>query len=198
MGLNLSWIATRGLDKAEVLARLGLVMTGQTGEYFDTARSCAELPGDWLIVYANRMDWATPERIAAVSVGGEAVGCQMSETVMWSGAWGCRDGAREWSVTHDPDKDLNGVKVEGDPPSQLPDVMATARRGQERGDDSVDYMFDVPVELVAAVCGFNANELDRGLVFSVLAPEARGGSGPITWLAKLFSGKQSSPGKGAA
>jgi hypothetical protein len=190
MSLTCSWIAIKGLGRPEVLDRLSLAETGETDEFFRVRFACAELPGGWILITSNKLDWASPDRIAEASAGGEAVGCQASEVVMWSGAWGCRDGVRQWSVTHDPDKDPRGVDVKGEPPAQFAEVLKKAKDEQTEADDNVDCIFDVPIDLATAICDFAPFATDSEPVFSVLAPVAMTGdrSGPFAWLGGFLGG----------
>jgi hypothetical protein len=76
-------------------------------------------------------------------------------------------------VTHDPDVDLNGVAVEGEPPPPFEDLRAaqTAEQAQH-GEDDVDYMFDLPVRLGQQLCGYAYDE-PRPVVWTILERAGR-------------------------
>jgi len=75
-----------------------------------------------------------------------------------------QDGRPLWSVTHDPDVNLDGVTVEGTPPPELDDILARLRaQAEAEGDDEVDFLFDAPQDLSASICGYRPGEqAERG------------------------------------
>lgn len=155
MSFNLDWIALKGRRKAIVLEELGLEEVGEASDVMNAPFSCAKLASGWLIIAATDRSFDVEKALAAVSSDGFAVGCEMSETVMFSRALAFEGGRQLWAVTHDPDKDVGGVNVEGRPPAQVGDI----RRGLEARQAAdktggVDFIFDVPIELVASICGF--------------------------------------------
>lgn len=64
-------------------------------------------------------------------------------------------------MTHDPDVALNGVALEGEPPAAVQDIRA-ALAAEWAADESVDYMFDVPVRLGQQLCGYSHDDVRRG------------------------------------
>jgi hypothetical protein len=186
--VRVSWIGVKGLDKEQVLGRLGFV---ETDDQNKARLSYAEQPSGWIIIYSNDEGWASPHRVATLSQSGSAVGCQMSEVVMCSAACGCQGGVRQWSVTHDPEKG-EPLKIDGEPPAEFVAIRDRLFREQEQ-DDSVDYIFDVPIALTAALCGFRPDEPgpEPEPFFVLIAPAKGGGStqrpGAFNWLGKIFS-----------
>ncbi len=197
MGFKVSWIGIRGLDKVTVLQRLGFADAGPLDTELDAPFSCAELPTGWIIVFANDFGWVTPARVAALSSGAAAVGCQMSEGVMYSAAWGYEDGVQQWSLVHylDEDKEL---EIVGNPPAEFPAIRERLTRDQEREGEGVDYLFDAPIALTAALCGYRPDETTletqpsfteltaAGPVPQVGARDQVKDSERVGWLAKLF------------
>jgi hypothetical protein len=206
MSISVSWVAVKGASKDAVLDALGLVETGDV-EDADDLPECAwaELPGGWQVVAATEFDCAEPEYLAALSAGGVAIGFQISEVVMVSTAYGYEDGREVWSVVHDPDVDVDDIEVTGNAPAQLAGIRAGLKRKQaEDAEGGVDYLFDAPAALSAALCGYRPDETPEGVeepAFMTLEPIGRpaheparraaperagGGGGFLGWLGGLF------------
>lgn len=177
MGLSTTWIVTR-TDKASMLKALRLV---ETGEYEDSTlapTAVAELPDGWVVVHYSRMGQIDHDGIAAAFPRGEVLWGTSSETVMWSGAYGVQDGHQVWSVEHDPDKDLRGVSTTGSPPEPFRTVLDDfVRQQEEEGDDQVDFIFEVPMALTTALCGYDPTRQVGGVPFRVAEPMQSGAAG---------------------
>ena len=195
MGLSISWIGVWGRNKEDVLADLNLADTGRPDLENRAWFSCAELPNGWLIVSSTKFDFASPKTIASVSSGGLAIGCAVEEHVMFSGVRTYEDGRLKWSVIHDSENGIYDLSIGGEPPAELADIRYRLTRQQDDSGGShadVDFVFDIPIELAHAVCGFRHNgELpDPMPFFTELEPELppRGPKGPGlgAWLSGLF------------
>jgi hypothetical protein len=158
-----------GLSKKLVLGRLGLRETGETTSEPDFEVCCFRHPSGWFIVQGPE-DFVSRDQLARVSKGGEAVGCYESETVMVSEAYGFRDGLEVWSVLHDPDRRGTPLEVQGDPPAELAGIHDDLMRRQA-GESDVDYLFEAPIDLTKAVCGYRWDEVQpEGTEFMMLEP----------------------------
>jgi len=181
MGLNLSWIGVQGEQKTAVLDRLGFEEIGETGDEVGADYACAELPGGWLIVLATDRVFDVNDTLAKVASKGSSLSCSMSETVMVSEVRAFRNGRALWSVLHDPDKDPQGFVVAGALPPQFDEILRRLEGEQAApGNEDVDCMFDLPLELAASICGYRAGQT-RGLEWTVLqrsAPSRGALSGP--------------------
>lgn len=202
MGIAASWIALKGVDKAEAFERLGFLDMGEPGELYALEPSYAEMPGGWLVILSPEYDDAWPKQLAALSVGGEALACAIEEHVMCSVAWGYAGGREVWSLDHDPDKGgIRHLAVTGAPPAELDAIREAAfaeQAEEDRGRAMADYVFSVPVDLVYALCGFRADgtEIEGGDPQMTLlepirpakraAPAASSGGGLFKSLAGLF------------
>ncbi len=180
MGFSCCWIAVEA-GKQKVLDALGLAETEQTmmpgaGR---PKMSCRETPAGWTIVFNESFNWATPERVSALSHLGLAVACRFEDKAeMQSCAWAARDGVELWRVFHDSAKSIFRLDVTGDPPPQFVAIRegAVSRQVAEGGEEaSVDFIHEVPLELAHSICGFRPDECedDEGHVFTVLR-ESRG------------------------
>jgi hypothetical protein len=178
MGVSLSWLAVRGRSKDDAQRALGLIGTGSHAEYPLPAYRGTELPGGWYLIEMKNFvhPFVMPETLGRLSQGCEIVGCQVGEHVMASAAFAWQDGRRLWEVAHESDEGDDHLDVEGVPPAEFAAIDARLRAEQDAQDPNknfpVDYLFDIPVELAQACCGYrhDYSEFDWGRpVFEVLA-----------------------------
>lgn len=190
MSITVDWIALRAASQAEALERLGLEDTGETAEDWTSPISCVVNPAGWLIIAATDRKFDVEAAMEALSPPGLAMSCEMSEVVMYSRAIGYLDGRRIWTVTHDPDEDVEDVAVEGDPPVELSNILNNLK-AQRETDPEVDFVFDAPMELTAGLCGFRPDNDEtqgwrilrrRGGALAAKASSGRSGG----WLSRLF------------
>ncbi|MFN3789308.1 hypothetical protein [Massilia sp.] len=183
MGYSIAWILVRGKTKEDILARLSLADTGAPDAANDSPVSGAALPGGGYLVFFN--DMAHPATQAAsmarLSAGCEALGCQVEEHVMASAAFQYKDGAKLWDVVHLSEQGLYHLAVDGTPPALLGAIHAEMRATQDEqggADAQVDCLFEVPLMLATALCGYRHDEmalLSGGtLEFTELVPAAPG------------------------
>lgn len=160
MGYAVSWIAIRGGPAADVLGALGLRTTGAREEVAESPIVAASLPDGWHVVLDNTRTFAfeSDKRLPArLTAGVEAVTCAVEEHVGVSVAAGWRDGKRIWRVEHDAGKGLGHLAAEGELPPTFASIRERLTGEQARADaggESVDHVFDIPVELARALTGF--------------------------------------------
>jgi hypothetical protein len=183
-----------GREKSELMASLGLESSGSQGGFLDSDFSILEFPTGWMVVVSMDPIWAIAEVVAQASANGEAVGCQMLEGVMYSSARGFEDGMQTWSLVHYLEED-KVLDIEGEPPPAFAAIRDDAFRLQDE-EDHVDCIFDVPVEVTAAICGFRPDLEMPGYTFDTVfehlryipRPKAPASPGPFAWLGRIFSG----------
>ncbi|MGD0641885.1 MAG: hypothetical protein ABSC22_14145 [Roseiarcus sp.] len=157
MGFSISWLGFEGASKADVLARLDMVDTEVADEANEAPYSIAQLPTGWTILYINDFDLGDVARLLELSRNGRVVACQVEEHAMVSAASAFLHSREEWSVAHDSGRGIYDVSTRGRPPESFADIH---RRLAAEQDDAggeraeVDYIFDAPVELAAAVTGY--------------------------------------------
>lgn len=186
MGLSSSWIGFQNVSRDQLLEQLGFVETGEEGDFVEVAKpyAYAELPGGWLILYADDYHWADPERVVELSEQGLVVGCQFDDKSMM----GCVVSAAQnyeplWQVAHRPDIEPHTVyhlDVQGDPPPALAEIRDRHVRAQDeeqRQAGSIDFIFDVPLDLAKQICGFKYDESED--LFKGLEPIAGGWTSSI-------------------
>lgn len=195
MSFDCSWIAVRGMDRDTLCGRLGLEAAGEVDSEFGADYVLNDLADGWSVVLIHDRHFEIEPALAAASEGADVLGCEMSEITMYSSLSCYRDGAQLWSVVHDPDEDVDGVSVEGEPP---PAFAAILKRRQDQRDqvsnDDVDFIFDVPIDLSVSLCGFRADQCDEMTWTALTSPGRRGqdvttaGRRP-SFLARLFGRK---------
>ena len=197
MGFSCSFLAAKGRSKAEILESLGWSDSGVAVEWPEGRDTfCADLPGGWIVVWSNDYDYVTKALLAAASNGGEAVGWRVEEHVMVSDAWGFRDGTEIWSIFYDCEKHQSGgLAASGELPAEFAGILEVARAEQAEKDDA-DYVYDVPADVAAALCGFRYDQLefDWGApAFTALRRLPSGGgrdtSKKESFFGKLFGGR---------
>ncbi len=164
MGLSLKWMAIRGGGRDLLLDRLGFDPIGEASDGLNANYACCELPGGWCVFVGNYpLEGAMKDMPSGFLVlAGEA-----HETVMFSSLRAYRDGGQLWSVVHDPDKDHDGVAVEGEPPAPFADLKRELDATQAAEDERVDHMFGLPAGLGKRLCGYDPGQ-QEGLVWTVL------------------------------
>jgi hypothetical protein len=157
MGFKISWVAVKSATKADVLEMAGLRDTVTLDPVCEAPFSCTELPTGWTILFSNDFDYASPERSEAFSARNIVLSCQIHEGVMYSGASFHDHGDHIWSVSHFSENGIMDVSVSGAPPAEfhaIRDNLLAKQSEPQIGPWEVDYVFDVPVELALAICGF--------------------------------------------
>jgi hypothetical protein len=159
MGYALDWVSVSGLTKDQVLSRLGLLDTGEAIDYLSRGGFMwAMTPDGRVIVATEQYGWLTPERLSELSEGASLVAARAEDNDCTSAAWSYRGGQRVWSVTHDNPEEygmIGGLELDGDVPAELATIRARLEAEQSASDDDrVDYIFDVPNELVATLGGW--------------------------------------------
>lgn len=157
MGFSVSWIAFEGLSKADALERLGLADTGEPDEANEAPLSCAELPTGWTVIVSHDFAFASEVRLGKLSQGVALLGGQVEEHVMYSAVRAFHNGTRVWRIVHDSSLGLAHLDADGALPEDFPRArdVALEELHADGGDASeVDYLFDVPLEVAADLCGW--------------------------------------------
>lgn len=178
MGLNVTWVVAKGVGKDAVLEALGMVETGAFEGKAVAEAAVAELPNGWTVVHFGRFNRLTHEQAAATFPRSEVVWGTSSESVMWSGSYGLRNGHRAWSVEHDPEKDLDGLACSGEVPPELHEIHEDLRRQRQDDEEGgVDFVFEAPMALTAALTGYDPTRQYEGVHFRTVEPRQSGRDG---------------------
>jgi len=175
MGFSISWIAFSGKPKVDVLSRLSLADTQAPDEANESPASGAELPGGWYVVFLNSFAHAFTRHaeLGRLSQGSTVLGCRIEEHVMASAAFLYCNGRRVWEVSHNSQEGRYDISVNGTPPRELPAIHDRLRQSQdEEGGEhaGVDHIFDVPIRLAAALCGYEHDRTQFAGLFTKLVP----------------------------
>jgi hypothetical protein len=169
MGFRVQLIAVTGKEPHAVQRDFGVSATGQREEIAESPVVGAAMPDGTYLLYINDPDRIVPEDevFARLSKGASLVACYANETVMNSYSCGWANGVERWSVFHNAQQAIKHLETSGTLP---PEFQAIRDRlfAQQDADDSADFIFDIPVELFAAVGGIR---YDRDIP----------GAGPDPW-----------------
>lgn len=158
MSINISWIALPpGVEPP--LARLGLRKVGEASDQPRNWCTLGQTPSGWTIIAWDRDHDGYAKALAKLADHPSMITCEMSDVVMVSVACGLERGQTVWSVFHDPEKDPDGVAIEGTPPAELAEI--TAKLGADVAadtSDDTDHFFTAPVELARRICGYSPED----------------------------------------
>ena len=146
--------------------------------------SGVRLPNDYYLLFLNDCfhSFVTPDVLSQVSHTREIVGCQVEERIMVSAAFCWRDGARVWNVTHEADKGVRNLEIEGNPPDALATLRAEASKLQDKERTfpflpvpwEMDHFFRVPIDLAASVVGYEHDKAQYSWGRPMYEPLAEG------------------------
>jgi hypothetical protein len=162
MGYAISWIAIKGLDRAEVYDRLDMKPTGEINNTHEL--NCARvLANGWIVVVLDKAGHPLVQEanLEELSLQAEVIACNTAENAMFSSAEAWTDGVRLWSVTHDATSgDVFDLEIQGNPPPILAAIDGKYRKLQkaEGEDPHVDHIFEVPLALATRITGFKHDE----------------------------------------
>lgn len=185
MGYAHDWVSVAGLDKDEVLARLGLVDRGEPLDYPMRGDLAWALTPQGRVVFVADYDELSLDRIAELSKGASLVAARAEGNDCTSSVWGYEDGRQIWSVATEAaggterlydEKVGDRLIVQGDPPSEFAVIRDRhlAKRDPEN-DDSEDFLSMAPLELAQALGGWEPEgENDQDLQFFRVASNRAG------------------------
>lgn len=179
MGWSLTWLAFPKCSAAQVHALLDLAPTGKTDEV-SFGKTCGiEVDGGY-IVHARGHGHAlsSARSLERLSADGDVVAVQIEEHVMASSAELWSRGHRVWRVEHESERGREHLAESGRLPAEYAAIKQRLLQ-EQTGDDEVDHVFDVPLELARRVVGYRHDE-DEERIHAELAPRKRG------FLARVF------------
>ena len=156
MGFKISWVAFQNMTRDEVLATAGLRDTRVRDEANEFPLSGAQVPG-WYILFANDFTFASTDQLALLSRCCTVMGVQVHEGIMVSTARAFGAGEEMWSISHASDQGVFDLDTTGLLPIEfeaIRDRLIAEQQAAGGAAADVDYLFDIPVEMAAAVCGY--------------------------------------------
>lgn len=154
MGFRVQLIAVTGKDPRVIQRDFGVVPTGEHEEIAESPVVGAPLPNGAYLLYINDKDRIVPDDrvFGRLSIKASLIACYANETVMCSYTCAWSNGVEHWSVLHDSQQGIEHLETSGSLPSELEPIRARLFAEQEN-DDGADFIFDIPVELFAALGG---------------------------------------------
>jgi hypothetical protein len=152
MGFRVQLIAVSRKEPGVVQRDYGVVPTGRREKVPQSPVVGAMLPSGAYLLYVNDEIVPDDRVFARLSQNASLVACYANETVMNSYACSWADGVERWSVFHDVQQGIEHLETTG----TLPDEFRAIRDrlfAQQEGCEDTDYVFDVAVELFAALGG---------------------------------------------
>lgn len=169
MGFSISWIGFNNTEKSNVLELLSMTDTGSPDPGNRARFSLAVSENGSIILFSNDYDFASGDRLRALSSTCTLVACQIEEHVMASSTCAWTNGTEQWRIEHESDRGIYDLRVTGELPAEFAPILDSARAEQDanRGQDSdTDFVFDGPLKVAEAICAYKHDETD--LEFSKL------------------------------
>jgi hypothetical protein len=154
MGFRVQLIAVSGKDPRIVQRDYGVAPTGDREQIPESAVVGAALPNGAYLLYINDPNRIAPddEVFSRLSQGASLIACYANETTMQSYTCAWSNGVEMWSVSHVAQKGINHLEAAGHLPPALHAIRDRVL-ARQAGDNGVDFVFDIPVELFAALGG---------------------------------------------
>jgi hypothetical protein len=159
LGFHLSWIATSGIEKEDVLKHFELIATGEFDAVPDSEWSFLDNRNGWNVFIWNEtepLDEAAA-RLTNSRPEAKAVTAMVAEGAMVCLSSGWADGQKIWSITHDSSRGLSHLECEGNPPDSFVKLKTDCEKSQSETTE-VDYFFDVPLDVAYSVCNFKHDQ----------------------------------------
>lgn len=172
MGFNVCTVAVRDQPIEHIHAAFGLRATETREEDPEAAVVAAMLPSGWYQLYLNNRDCPNNDMLRELSLNAELIFVDVCESASTSHASCWRGGKEAWSITHDPQRDPDELRVTGELPTCFEPISRRLRDAQKENGDA-DYIFDVPIEVTQELTGFRYDGNPSGYPvndFTVLEP----------------------------
>ena len=156
MGYRVLLIAVKGKSPEAIHRDYGVVPTDEREEVPESPVTGAMLPSGAYLLYINDEIEPDDRVFARLSKNASLLACYANETVMNSCASSWANGVKQWSVFHDAQQGIKHLEITGDVPEQLKAIQKRLFAEQESGD--ADHIFDIPVELFAALGGIRYDQ----------------------------------------
>lgn len=155
MSAPVGWIGVSGMDRERVLEAAGLEAAPGARKPKATLWS---LPNGWTFLFTLDFGFPTPERMAALSAEGTAIALSADDRVMISVVRGYERGKAVFAIEHDGgNHGPRHMAKAGALPAQWDAILGRLSRQQDKEDQGpaeVDFLFDAPLDLAKALCGY--------------------------------------------
>jgi hypothetical protein len=163
MGFSITWFAVPEAHSDSFLQHLGLVPTGETGEYPDSLISSARLDTGWRMLWYNKYEcpFLGEKELSSLSHHHDVIACTVEEHCMDSTATLWRLGLRHWFIHHDGSGGAKGFEATGTLPACFDSIRSELEQKQAEAGGTkadVDYLFDIPLAVAQSIVGFKHDE----------------------------------------
>lgn len=164
MGFRCRWLATRGRDRDEVLARLRLTIVAELVEEVHDPGLYALEVEDWLVVFgdgADHLDKVKRAAAARLSDGGDVIYLATDDAAMTFELVLFRDGGEVWAVTYDGSDGVTTPAFTGAVPWGMRTLLGRLEKAQAHAGGpkaEVDHIYELAPTYAMEVVGFRHDE----------------------------------------
>lgn len=186
MGVSLSWVGVKGLGLDDILSRLELAQTNEERSYPFEGVVAHALPDHAFLIAArgcgHRIVGA--DSMARLSVGCQALSCDIEEHVGYVACALWQDGRQTWQVRYESDEDPENVFYKGNVPQRLHELLAQAEP-QDSENFEGHFHMDIPLILAKEFAGYRHDE-DELLFDAVPFAALKDLRGKTSWWKSLW------------
>ena len=164
MGFRCRWLATRGRDREDVLARLRFKVVDElVEEVYDTGLYALEVD-DWLVVIGDgfdHMDKVKRAQAAKLSDGGDVIYLYTEDAAMRFEIAMFSAGKERWSIAYDGSDGVTAPTFEGDVPWGARTLLAKLEKEQVKAGGpkaDVDHIYELAPTYAMQLVGFRHDE----------------------------------------
>lgn len=160
MGFRCRWLATRGRDREEVLARLSFKVVAElVEEVYDTGLYALEVD-DWLVVIGDGFDHLDKVKRAAaakLSDGGDVVFLSTDDSAMAFELALFSGGVETWAITYDGSDGVTAPRFAGAVPWGARTLLGKLEKEQAKAGGpkaDVDHIYELAPMYAMELVGF--------------------------------------------
>lgn len=164
MGFRCRWLATRGRERDEVLARLRFQIVGElVEEVYDTGLYALEVD-DWVVVIGDGFDHLGKVKraeAAKLSEGGDVLYLATEDSGMTFEIAVFSGGKELWSIAYDGSDGVTAPTFAGDVPWGARTLLAALEKEQAKAGGpkaEVDHIYELAPRYAMEVVGFRHDE----------------------------------------
>lgn len=188
MSYSLSFLAVRGKVTHLILEELHLRRTGEREAVAKAMITGVELPtGCYVITAHQNTELMHDAMLAQLSLECECYACFVDEQMKVTSAVGWKNGKKVWTALHDGGKGSDHLQLRGEFPSLFGPILEGGKALQKSGAASA--LFNVPVELVAALTGYRYDRAIPGLGTDAFEVLTRAQSKEKSVISRVLGGK---------
>jgi hypothetical protein len=163
MGYRCRWIATRAIERAEVLSQLGMSVSEELNEeVYDPDLYAVDVDG-WFVVFADgwdHMNLVDVEKVRKLSQRGEVLFFYTDDSPMCAELTSYVDGRPAWSIVYSGTNGVGTPALTGSVPANANTLLSQLREAQDaEGDDAdVDHIYELAAMVGDELVGFRHDQ----------------------------------------